>query len=153
MQSLTAIFCGRLALWYRSDVEIISRSCASTLDAKWRPKESYFSMALTPFLLAWMTAYRLLPFQRTISMFFVSFSVYVKNSTLSHSPPMLIRPKENYRAIQQTFPVHSLSVLLNTQATSSPLSIFPCALTFEYEDIAWAITTSSRIRFPNFMVA
>lgn len=28
-------------------------------------------------------------------MFFVSFSVYVKNSTLSHSPPMSIRPKES----------------------------------------------------------
>lgn len=56
-------------------------------------------MALTPFLLAWMTAYRLLPFQRTISMVFVSFSVYVKNSTLSHSPPMSIRPKESYAAM------------------------------------------------------
>ena len=53
-------------------------------------------MALTPFLLAWIVAYRLLPFQRTIWMFFVSFSVYVKNSTLSHSPPMSIRPKESY---------------------------------------------------------
>ena len=29
-------------------------------------------------------------------MFFVSFRVYVKNSTLSHSPPMSIRPKESY---------------------------------------------------------
>lgn len=61
--------------------------------------------------------------------------------------------KENYRAIQQTFPFHSLSVLLNTQAISSSFSIFPCALTFGSEDIAWTITTFSRIRFPNFMVA
>ena len=74
-------------------------------------------------------------------------------AALSRLKTSTFQAKENYRVIQQTFPFHSLSVLLNTQATSSSFSIFPCALTFEYEDIAWAITTSSRIRFPNFMVA
>ena len=75
--------------WEKTDAEDVVPLVSTA-----RPKESYCSMALTPFLLAWIVAYRRLPFQRTIWMFFVSFSVYVKNSTLSHSPPMSIRPKE-----------------------------------------------------------